>query len=138
MVSFINHIASILYERGLTCGAVYPLYYYCICNVDHPKYISTKLIIWLCPPMLPYRGPVIGQSGPSYTLMYKTLPDCRYWPKILNQLGQGRVIDNFIIISLPYILLNNYQNKFSLTKNNNMLFHVTEDSWIAIESERNC
>ena len=28
MVSFLNHIASILYERGLTCGAVYPLYCY--------------------------------------------------------------------------------------------------------------
>ena len=26
MVSFLNHIASILYERGLTCGAAYPLY----------------------------------------------------------------------------------------------------------------
>ena len=24
-VSFLNHIASILYERGLMCGAVYPL-----------------------------------------------------------------------------------------------------------------
>ena len=28
MVSFLNHIASILYVRGLTCGAVYPLYYW--------------------------------------------------------------------------------------------------------------
>ena len=26
-VSFLNHIASVLYERGLTCGAVYPLYH---------------------------------------------------------------------------------------------------------------
>ena len=28
MVSFLNHIASIQYERGLTCGAVYPLFNY--------------------------------------------------------------------------------------------------------------
>ena len=27
MVSFLNHIASILSERGLTCGAVYPLFH---------------------------------------------------------------------------------------------------------------
>ena len=28
MVIFLNHIASILYKRGLTCGAVYPLLYF--------------------------------------------------------------------------------------------------------------
>ena len=27
LVSFLNHIASILYEHGFTCGAVYPLFY---------------------------------------------------------------------------------------------------------------
>ena len=34
MVSFLNHIASVLSERGHTCGAVYPLYIIIIISLE--------------------------------------------------------------------------------------------------------
>ena len=40
MVSFLNHIFSILYERGLTCGAVYPLSH---CLTQWCQLLSTRM-----------------------------------------------------------------------------------------------
>ena len=45
MVSFLSHIASILNERGLTCGAVYPYISSSFCFQSNLRYGLTK-IVW--------------------------------------------------------------------------------------------
>ena len=45
MVSFLNHIASILSERGLTCGAIYPLCYYDL--VENEPLLRTHWVSFL-------------------------------------------------------------------------------------------
>ena len=55
MVCFLNHIASILYERGLTCAAVYPLSYLVIvCNVTSSSIcVTVALAVLLLLPAWP-------------------------------------------------------------------------------------
>ena len=75
MVSFLNHIASILSERVLTCGAVYPFY---ISRHVRPVDLFLNnflLLMKSCPAAFlcmanfisPYLNPILSRKGPQNT-----------------------------------------------------------------------